>query len=116
MTSAQELVRIAVDAAIEKKAIEPVVLDVSDLVKIVDWFIITSGANRRQVVTIVDEILDTTRFAGFRPLRKEGVDDAEWVLLDYGDVVVHVFLDETRRFYDLERLWADAPRTHTAGG
>ena len=71
---------------------------------------IVSGANRRQVNTVVEEIEDRLRTAGFRHLRVEGAEDAEWVLLDYGDVVIHVFLDEVRRFYDLERLWADAPR------
>ena len=109
------MVRVAVEAALEKKGIDPIVLDVSELLQIVDDFVIVSGANRRQVATLVEEVEDKVREAGWRPLRREGVDDAEWVLLDYGEVVVHVFLDEIRRFYDLERLWSDAPRRSFAG-
>ena len=111
-----DLIDVIIDAAEDKKAIEPLVLDVSALLQIVDRFVILSGTNRRQVSTLVEEIEARTKEAGCRPLRREGLDDAEWVLLDYGDVVVHVFLDETRRFYDLERLWADAPRQETQAG
>ena len=113
--SREDIVRVAVEAALEKKGIDPVVLDVSELLQIVDDFVIVSGANRRQVATLVEEVEDKVREAGWRPLRREGVDDAEWVLLDYGEVVIHVFLDEIRRFYDLERLWSDAPRRSFAG-
>lgn len=113
-SKAEALVAAATAAASDKKGIEPVVLDVSQLLRIVDFFVIVSGANRRQVSTIVDEIDDKVKEAGFRPLRKEGADEGEWVLIDYGDVVVHVFLDEIRRFYDLERLWGDAPRRDIA--
>lgn len=111
----QDLIRIALAAVDDKKAIEPVVLDVSELVQIVDYFVILSGANRRQVTTLVDEVEDKLREGGFRVLRREGVEEAEWVLLDFGDVVVHIFLEEIRRFYDLERLWADAPRSQARG-
>ena len=99
-----------VDAALDKKAIEPVVLDVSELLQIVDYFVILSGSNRRQVESIIDAVEERLRLEGIRPLRREGRDEAEWVLLDYGDLVVHVFLEEVRRFYDLEHLWSDAPR------
>ena len=109
-TESHDLIDIALDAASEKKAIDPVVLDVSQLLQIVDDFVIVSGANRRQVSTLVEEIETKLKAAGFRPLRTEGANEGEWVLLDYGEVVIHVFLDEVRRFYDLERLWADAPR------
>jgi ribosome-associated protein len=101
-------------SAAEKKAIDPVVLDVSQLVQIVDYFVILSGANRRQVATLIDEIEERLRDEGLRPLRREGVSEAEWALLDYGDVVIHIFRDEVRHFYDLERLWADAPRRTVA--
>jgi ribosome-associated protein len=77
---------------------------------IAEAFVIAEGTNRRQVKTIVDEVEAALRERGSAPLSREGLDDATWVLLDYGDVVVHVFLDETRRYYDLERLWADASR------
>jgi len=88
-----------------------VVLDVGDIIAITDAFVIASGGNRRQVRTIVEEVeQQLTDRAGVKPVSVEGLDDASWVLLDYGDLVVHVFLDETRTYYDLERLWSDAPR------
>jgi ribosome-associated protein len=102
---------IAARTAADKKADQTVVLDVGDIIAITDAFVITSGANTRQVRTITDEVeraLHETE--GVKPRSVEGVDDASWVLLDYGDFVVHVFLDETRDYYDLDRLWSDAPR------
>lgn len=78
---------------------------------IVEHFVITSGANTRQVRTIAEEVEEKVKEAGGPgPIRVEGLDDATWVLMDYGDVVVHVFLAETREFYDLERLWRDVAR------
>lgn len=88
-----------------------VVLDVGDIIAITDAFVIASGTNARQVRTICDEVeLALHVEAGVKPRSVEGLADASWVLLDYGDLVVHVFLQETRDFYDLERLWSDAPR------
>jgi ribosome-associated protein len=102
---------VAARAATEKKADDTVVLDVGDIISITDAFVVTSGANTRQVRTIVDEIERSLRAREqVTPRSVEGLDDASWVLLDYGDFVVHVFLEETRRYYDLDRLWADAPR------
>jgi ribosome-associated protein len=93
-----------------KKAENTVVLDVSGVLSITDAFVITSGNNRRQVLTIAEEVeAQVKAIGGPSPIRVEGLTDAQWVLLDYGDFVVHVFLDEVRRYYDLERLWADAP-------
>jgi ribosome-associated protein len=101
----------AARVAFEKKADDPLVLDVGDLLGITDAFVIVSGANTRQVKTIADAIEEELAQAGGpRPLRVEGLTDRRWVLLDYGSFVVHVFLDETRAFYDLERKWADAPK------
>ena len=98
-------------AADEKKGTNTVVLEVGPVLAITDAFVITSGANARQVRTIAEEIEEQVKLAdGPSPLRIEGLDDARWVLIDYGDFVVHVFLDEVREYYDLERLWADAPR------
>lgn len=98
-------------AAASKKGTGTVLLDVGDVLAIVDWFVVTSAGNPRQVRTIAEEIEEQCKRAGEgRPLRAEGLDDATWVLLDYGDVVVHVFLDEVRAFYELERLWRDVPR------
>ncbi len=104
-------VLVAAGAAISKTADPTVVLEVGELLSITDYFVITSGSNVRQVRTIAEEVeLHVKSVGGGSPRCVEGLDDARWVLLDYGDFVVHVFLDEARRYYDLERLWADAPR------
>lgn len=100
----------AVRAAADKKAGDLVVLDVGDLLSITDYFVICSGTSDRQVRTIVDEVQSKLREAGTRPLRTEGEAGGGWVLIDYGEFVVHVFTEETRAYYDLERLWKDAPR------
>jgi ribosome-associated protein len=106
----RDWVTTAARAASAKKAENTVVLDVSGVLSITDAFVITSGNNRRQVQTIAEEVeAQVKAIAGPSPIRVEGLTDAQWVLLDYGDFVVHVFLDEVRRYYDLERLWADAP-------
>ncbi|HEX2064939.1 MAG TPA: ribosome silencing factor, partial [Acidimicrobiales bacterium] len=92
------------------------IIEVGAVLAITDAFVITSGANVRQVRTIAEEVEDRLgRAIGRKPLRTEGLDTARWVLLDYGDFVVHIFLDEVRRYYDLERLWADAPRVAWEG-
>jgi len=87
-----------------------VVLDVGEVLSIVDYFVITSGSNSRLVQTLAEEVEAALKVNGGGPLRVEGHDDATWVLLDFGDVVVHVFLDEVRAYYELERLWGDVPR------
>ena len=87
-----------------------VLLDVHELLVITDIFVIASGANRRQVQALTDAVEEASRAIDRKPLRREGQDDAQWVLLDYGDLVVHVFDTPTRSYYDLERLWGDAPR------
>ncbi|HVE46636.1 MAG TPA: ribosome silencing factor [Acidimicrobiales bacterium] len=113
----RELVAAAAMAAAAKKGEDVVVLEVGQILAITDAFVITHGANTRQVRTIAEEVEEKVGAAGGpRPLRVEGLDDARWVLLDYGDFVVHVFLDEVRRFYDLERLWSDAPRVEWEAG
>ena len=99
----------AARAAADKKGADIVVLAVGDILAIVDCFVLVSASNTRQVRTIVDEVRRALAVDG-PPIGVEGLDDATWVLLDYGDVVVHVFLDETRAYYDLDRLWADAAR------
>jgi ribosome-associated protein len=102
---------VAARAADDKKAIDPVVLDVSQTLVITDYFVICSAMNTRQVLTIAEEVEQAVKDAGGRgPVAVEGQREASWVLLDFGGFVVHVFLDETRTFYDLERLWVDAPR------
>jgi ribosome-associated protein len=102
---------VAARAADEKLGAETVVLDVKELLSVVDAFVITSGRNLRQVDTLVDEIEAATKATyGRGPLTIEGRNDGTWVLMDYGDVLVHVFVEETRSFYDLEHLWSSAPR------
>jgi ribosome-associated protein len=107
----RELLVTAAKAASDKKGEDTVVLEVGQVLAITDAFVITSGTNTRQVKTIAEEVEKKIDEAGGpKPLRVEGLDDARWVLMDYGDFVVHVFLDEVRRYYELERLWSDAPR------
>jgi ribosome-associated protein len=103
--------RVAVDAAAEKKGSDLAILDVGDVLSIIDLFVLVSASNARQVRTIVEEVESAlTEHDRSKPISVEGLADASWVLLDYGDIVVHVFLDETRAYYDLDRLWGDVPR------
>ncbi|HUD15981.1 MAG TPA: ribosome silencing factor [Acidimicrobiales bacterium] len=102
---------VAAWAAEAKSGEDTAILAMGELLGLTDAFVITSGRNVRQVRTIVDEVERQVKESGGRqPVRVEGLDDARWVLMDFGDFLVHVFLDEARRFYDLEHLWADAPR------
>ena len=101
----------AAQAAAGKQASDIVILDVRELIVITDYFVIASGSSERQVRTLVEEMEKTIRDRLDRkPVRREGEDGWGWVLLDYVDVVVHVFSEEQREYYDLERLWRDAPR------
>jgi ribosome-associated protein len=102
---------LAARAAAAKSGADTLVLDVGPIIGITEVFVITSGRNTRQVRTIAEEIEKKLKDEGHSgPIRTEGLRDAAWVLLDYGDFVVHVFLEETRGYYNLDRLWADAPR------
>lgn len=105
-----ELVLEAAAAASSKKANRIVILDVSSLLGITDHFLICSGATERQVRTIAEEV-ERQLSSRVKPFRREGERDGRWVLLDYVDFVVHVFREEERDYYNLERLWADAPAT-----
>lgn len=101
---------MAAEAASDKKAIDLVVMDVAEQIVVTDFFLIATGNTDRQVKTIADEVEDRLRGAGLRVKGREGEGDARWILLDFGDLVVHVFQPEEREFYRLERLWSDAPR------
>jgi ribosome-associated protein len=94
----------------ERKAIDPVLLAVGNLTSITDYFLIASGNSSRQVQAISRHLQKRTREAGFRPNGIEGEQEGHWVLLDYGDVIIHVFYNPFREFYDLEGLWIEAPR------
>jgi ribosome-associated protein len=103
------LVRVAAEAASDKLADDVVAFDVSEQLVITDAFLLCSAPNDRQVKSIVDEIEEKVREFGVKPERREGQRDGRWVLIDYGDVVVHVQHQEERAFYALERLWRDCP-------
>ena len=105
-----ERICMALAAAGDKKALEMVVLDLREVASFTDYFLITSGTNVRQVQAIADEVVEQLKKKGTRPARVEGYNAAEWVLVDYGDFILHVFEDKARKFYDLERLWRDARR------
>lgn len=106
---ALELIVTAARAGSEKKGEQIVAFDVSEQLAITDAFLIISASNERQVGAIVDAVEDALREAGAKPMRREGQRDGRWVLLDYGDIVVHVQHEEERQFYALERLWRDCP-------
>lgn len=105
-----ERIRWALHAAAEKKAIDLTVLDLRGVATFTDFFIISTGANKRQMQAIADEIVDQLKRRGSRAARVEGYQGAEWILVDYGDFIVHVFDQKSRRFYDLEYLWREAKR------
>ncbi|HWJ10868.1 MAG TPA: ribosome silencing factor, partial [Nocardioides sp.] len=106
---AVELIRAAAVAASDKLATDQLAFDVSEQLAITDAFLLASGGNDRQVRAIVEEVEDKLRELGAKPIRREGHRDGRWVLLDYGDVVIHVQHTEEREFYALERLWRDCP-------
>ena len=103
-----EAVEIAARAAGEKKATDIVALDLREVASFTEYFVICTGANTRQVQAISNSAEEELRRAGKRPLHIEGYSTGEWILLDYGDFIMHVFSNSSRRFYDLERLWRDA--------
>ena len=109
-SDALRIAKIAAQAADEKQATDVTVLDVGEILAITDLFVVASAGNKRQVRTICDAITDAVRReTGRSPLSSEGVTEQQWILIDYGSVVIHVFDDETRRFYEIERLYRDVP-------
>ncbi len=108
-TRARELLKVMALAADEKQGEDPVALDVSGPLPLTDIFFLVSGRNERNVVAIAGEIEDKMIEAGAKPLRREGRSEGRWILLDFGDVVAHVFHEEDRMYYSLERLWKDCP-------
>jgi ribosome-associated protein len=108
-------VRHAALAARDRKALDLVVLDVQGVSGVADFFLLCSGRSTTHIQTIADAITDGLRAEGVRPLHTEGVPDSGWVLLDYGSLLVHIFLEDTRAYYALERLWGDAPSLSIEG-
>jgi ribosome-associated protein len=105
----QNRVRTAVGAALDKKALDLQVLAVGNVTSIADYFILCSATSERQAQAIADGVVDTLRDEGVRPLLVEGATPGRWILVDYGDFIFHIFTEDCRRFYGLERLWGDAP-------
>jgi len=107
---AQDGAKLALEAALGKKALEPVLLDVRELCSYTEYILMVSGRSDRQVDAIADAVAQALKAAGRRALGVEGVTSGQWALLDFGDLVVHVFLHRVRLHYDLESLWHEAPR------
>ena len=107
--SAAHKAQRAARAALDRKALDLVVLDVQGVSTVTDYFLVCSGKSTTHMETITDAIRDELKREGARPLHVEGVAASGWILLDYGDVLMHVFLEDTRAYYALERLWGDAP-------
>ena len=106
----QQRVRTAVHAAVDKKAFDIAVLGVSELTSIADYFVLCSATTERQTQAIADNVMEKVRSEqSVKPLLVEGTTPGRWILIDYGDFIVHVFTEECRRYYGLERLWGDAP-------
>ena len=110
MSESLDLARTVARVGDAEHASDVLVLDVGDIFGVADYFVIMNGHNRRLVRTLAERVEERARIdLGRQPTRREGVNEQQWVLLDYGDVVVHIFLDEIRRYYEIERLYADAP-------
>ena len=116
MLNSLESAQLCAGAADSKKAFEILVLDLSKLTSICDYFVICSGSNSTQVGAIAEGIGRDLANAGVHPSHMEGATGANWVLMDYGDVVVHIFEEQTRTYYCLEKLWGEAPRIALAAG
>ena len=116
MTSdkAREMVKLAYKAMDDKKAMDIKILDISEVTPLADYFIICSGSNSSQIDAIIDNISDTLGRAGYNARRTEGGRNSGWILMDYTDIVVHVFSQDDRLFYDLERIWRDGKTVDAA--
>jgi ribosome-associated protein len=112
LPASRDVAVAAARAAADKQADEIVILDVHETIVITDYFVICTAGTQRQIRTVIDAVEEALRGLGEKPTRREGEPEAGWWLLDYIDVVVHVFGTEERAYYDLERLWSDAPRVH----
>ena len=107
MTTEKQMAQLVCRALDEKKGRDIKVIDIHDVSVITDYFVIASGSNQNQVQAMVDNVEEQLGRAGFEPKQVEGVRNSSWILMDYGDVIVHVFDEENRLFYDLERIWRD---------
>lgn len=108
-----EMARLAIEALEDKKAEDIRVIDISEVSVIADYFLIAGGNNRNQIQTLCDNVEETLGKAGYLCRQKEGYDTANWILMDFGDVIVHIFDKENRLLYDLERIWRDGKMVET---
>ena len=107
LKNSKEMAKIAINALEDKKANDIKILDISDVSVLADYFIIASGSNRNQVQAMADEVQEMLYKAGYESRQVEGYQTANWILMDYQDIIIHVFDEENRLFYDLERIWRD---------
>ncbi len=109
MSNYPRIAAVAAEAVLQKQGRDAVILDMRGLVNYSDYFIVATGESVLQARAIADEVMQSLKEAGFKMLHIEGYSDGGWVLLDYGEVIVHIFMPESRCFYEIEKLWADAP-------
>ena len=107
--NSKEIARMACEAMEDKKAQDIKIIEIGNISTLADYFIIASGTNRSQVQAMADNVNETLGRAGIEPKQMEGYQNANWILMDYRDVVIHIFDEENRLFYDLERIWRDGP-------
>ena len=107
MSEAKQTAKLALEALEDKKAMDVRILDITHVSTLADYFMIASGSNRNQVQAMADNVEEVLGKAGVHPKQIEGYQTANWILMDYGDVVIHIFDEENRLFYDLERIWRD---------
>jgi ribosome-associated protein len=110
----EALVKLAVKTLVDHKGLDPVILEVKELCSFADYFIVCSGGSRRHVLALAQHLEEILSRAGFKPLGVEGLEEGQWVLMDYNDLVIHLFLQPLREFYNLEGLWSEAPQTPAA--
>lgn len=110
-----DMARLAAGAALDKKALDPVVVDLRGISSVADYFVIVTGTSDRHVQAVSQNVMDAFDSLGIQLLGEEGLREGRWVLMDLGEVVVHVFLEDVRKYYDIERLWIDAPRLDLEG-
>jgi ribosome-associated protein len=115
-TDSKTKLLLCLKAAIEKKALDPVLLEMRGISSVTDYFLICTGKSDRQVQAIARSIEETLEKKGIRPLGQEGTLYGKWILMDYNDVVVHIFLEPIRKIYDLEGIWSDATRIESESG
>ena len=111
MSDSKKMAALAVEALADKKAVDTKVINIQDISVIADYFIIASGNNKNQVQAMADNVSEVLGKAGYTPRQVEGHATANWILMDYTDIIVHVFSEEDRLFYDLERIWRDGKVT-----